>query len=687
MSSGHLAPPSPLSTLSLARLRAATGHARRVTPLQWGISLTLAALVLLGLLTPLTLGGQGRAQASVTLRSGVYCDGLKAACTDTFATWRGQPVRSTLTFFPDSTWSDIEGPDWWYQGWLSNPYRSVAVVTIPMLPAKGTSADPTPTLEEGAAGDYDAYWKVVAQRLVANDMAGVTIRPGHELNGSWYRWAAQKDPAAYAGYFRQIVTTMRSVPGANFSFDWNVAVGGDSWDATAAWPGDAYVDTVGQDVYDVKWGDSSASPQTRWNALLNGGKFHEGLQFWANFAAAHGKPISFAEWALVAAGASMANGGEGKDDPYFIQQMHTWFVTHPTAFEIYFDRTATDGDHVLNGGKFPQSATVYRQLFSSSSTVSLPSSSSSAVSSSAGSSSSAAASGSAASSDPASSDPVSSDPASSDPASDPAASGSSTDPTPAGSTPADSTSAGAPSPAPSSVGATTASAPVSHRVLLRVSGKADRAGARPLWGRTLHGNSYVFATAPSAREVAFYLDDVHRRHRPMRLVSSAPFDLQGTSEGLGRPWRTWRLTTGTHTLTAVVWLRDGSTVVRTARFHVIGRVAPAYRTVLAVTRFDTRTHAHRLAGTVVSGEEYVYLSARRPSSVASVSFYLDDPHRRSPAVRRDSRRPFDLVGSSGGKALGLDTGLMRTGWHSLMCVIHWKDGTVTTHLVRFRVVR
>ena len=370
MSSGHPAPHLAAPEHDRGRLRASRPHARRMSPVQCVLSIAVALAVLTGLAAPLVFVGQGPAQAAVTLRSGVYCDGLRPACTQTFATWRGQAVHSTLTFFPDATWSDIEGPDWWYSGWLTNPYASMAVVTIPMLPARGTTADPTPTLANGAKGAYNDYWKVVAQRLIATGMSGVTIRLGHELNGSWYRWSAQKDPAAYAGYWRQIVTTMRSVTGAKFAFDWNVAVGTDAWDATLAWPGDSYVDTVGQDVYDQKWGDASATPAVRWNALVNGaGKFHQGMAFWASFAAAHGKPVSFAEWALVASGASMANGGEGKDDPYYIQHMHDWFASHPTAFEIYFDRTATDGDHVLNGGKFPQAAALYKDLFSKPSTT------------------------------------------------------------------------------------------------------------------------------------------------------------------------------------------------------------------------------------------------------------------------------------------------------------------------------
>lgn len=345
-------------------------HARNVTLLRQLLVIGLGLALLGGLSAPLVFMGQGSAQAATQLRSGEYCDGLRAACTQTFATWRGQAVRSTLTFLPDSSWATIEGPDWWFKAWQVNPYASMAVVTIPMLPAQGTSTDPTPTLLTGATGAYNAHWRIVAQRLVATGMGAVTIRPGHELSGDWYRWSAGKNPAAYAAYWRQIVTTMRSVTGAKFSFDWNVAVGTSSWDATLAWPGDAYVDSVGQDVYDVKWGDSTATPAARFTSLVEGsGKFRQGMAFWAKFATAHGKPVSFAEWALVASGASMAAGGEGKDDPYYIQHMHDWFTTHPTAFEIYFDRTATDGDHQLNGGKFPQAAALYRQLFAAPSTT------------------------------------------------------------------------------------------------------------------------------------------------------------------------------------------------------------------------------------------------------------------------------------------------------------------------------
>ena len=689
-------------------------HARNVTLLRQLLVLGLGLALLAGLATPLVFMGQGSAQAATQLRSGVYCDGLKAACTQSFATWRGQAVRSTLTFFPDATWADIEGPDWWFKGWQANPYASMAVVTIPMLPAKGTSADPAPSLVTGATGAYNAHWKLVAQRLVATGMGGVSVRLGHELNGSWYRWSAAKNPAAYAAYWRQIVTTMRSVTGAKFTFDWNVAVGTSSWDATLAWPGDAYVDSVGQDVYDQKWGDTTATPAVRWNALVNGaGKFRQGMAFWANFATAHGKPVSFAEWALVAAGASMAAGGEGKDDPYYIQKMHDWFATHPTAFEIYFDRTAGDGDHQLNGGKFPQAAALYRQLFAAPSTTPTPTASATptksasptvsstptpTVTASATVSSTPTATPSATESSTPSSTPsdtssagtsASVDPTGS-PSGDPSASPTDTSSALPSDTPSvqPSVSAPAPSTSPSTPPpAQETRQPASTSVTLRLSQKSNRAGAQNLAGRTVRGSVYVFAAARSGTSVAFYLDDASRKRAPLHVEHTAPFDLVGTYYGSAKPLAVSNLLTGPHTVTAVTTLTDGRKVVTTTRFHVVGKTNPAYAARVLTSASASRGHSHRLSGSTMRGKAFVYLSASRPGAVRSVSFYVDDPHRHHGADRVDATKPFDLVGSRGSRALALDSRLLIRGRHSLVVVIHWRDGTTTSQIVRFRVVR
>jgi hypothetical protein len=292
--------------------------------------------------------------------SGVYCGGTSASCVQSFEAFRGTPVGIVGTFLPKTTWTDIEVPPWWPAIWRGTAYANKLVVSVPMLPDQGGA-----TLQAGARGDYDEHFKATARNLVAAGFGNAWIRPGHELNGTWYRWSAQQDPQAYAQYFRRIVLAMRSVPGQSFHFDWNVAVGGDlHMDATLAYPGDGFVDVIGEDVYDQKWQDPSATPDSRWASLVDPvGATAQGLEFWATFAKAHGKRLSFAEWGVVAKGASMSGGGAGGDDPAFIDHMHQWFGDHDVAYEIYFNQDAGDGAHRLDAGRFPLSAARYVALF------------------------------------------------------------------------------------------------------------------------------------------------------------------------------------------------------------------------------------------------------------------------------------------------------------------------------------
>jgi hypothetical protein len=70
----------------------------------------------------------------------------------------------------------------------------------------------------GAAGDYDSYFSQIARDLVNNGQGNAILRLGWEFNV----------PQGYAGgyapqfvrFWRDIVTVMRAVPGADFTFDW-----------------------------------------------------------------------------------------------------------------------------------------------------------------------------------------------------------------------------------------------------------------------------------------------------------------------------------------------------------------------------------------------------------------------------------------------------------------------------------
>jgi hypothetical protein len=229
--------------------------------------------------------------------------------------------------------------------------------------------------------------------------------------------------------------------------------------------------------------------------------------------------------------------------------------------------------------------------------------------------------------------------------------------------------------------------PASTAVTLRVSQRSNRGAALNLTGRTVRGSVYVFAVAKSGTSVAFYLDDAGRKHAALHVEHAAPFDLVGTYYGGAKPLVVGKLLTGPHTLTTVTTLTDGRKVVTTTRFHVVGKHNPAYAARLLSSASAGRGHAHRLSGSTMRGKAYVYLAAARPGAVSSVSFFVDDPRRDHEADRIDASKPFDLVGSRGSKALALDSRLLIRGRHSLVAVIHWRDGTTTSQIVRFRVVR
>ncbi len=125
------------------------------------------------------------------------------------------------------------------------------VFSIPLLPGAwdlsgpktGINANQPVSLKMGAKGLYNPYFQKLAENLVSYGLGDSILRMGWEFNGGWYTWRASSDPANFAEYWRQIVTTMRAVPGAkNLKFDWNPALGWQQFPAEQAWPGDKYAD-------------------------------------------------------------------------------------------------------------------------------------------------------------------------------------------------------------------------------------------------------------------------------------------------------------------------------------------------------------------------------------------------------------------------------------------------------------
>jgi hypothetical protein len=275
-----------------------------------------------------------------------------------FGVWSGRYPQQVVDFPPTATWSDISGPLW-----LFSPYGQAGtrlVFSLPLLPD-----DPGTTLAACAAGAYDSHWSALGRNLVSYQLEDTIVRPGWEFNGSWYRWSAAGKVSQYVGCYRRVVQSLRSVVGQDFSFDWNPNLGRGTFPAEQAYPGDAYVDYVGVDVYDVSWIHYPVArtitvveaQQRAWKDILNG---KHGLRFWANFASSHGKRLSIPEWGVT----YRSDGHGGGDNPRFIANM-IHFIEDPknrVAYANYFNSPdSADLAHDIRrpDSRFPASAAEY----------------------------------------------------------------------------------------------------------------------------------------------------------------------------------------------------------------------------------------------------------------------------------------------------------------------------------------
>lgn len=197
--------------------------------------------------------------------------------------------------------------------------------------ATGYFEAPSPALVAVAAGEYNSKFYDLGKLLVMDGLSHTIIDLGREMNGVWYEWSEHRappsEPDAYILAWRQIVTTMRSVPGQHFKFLWTVYMANSS--VAEAWPGSAYVDYIGTDIFDWYGGGNGTYPHTASGALDHEEKWQEiltaepgGLNWMAAFSQATGKPIIIPEWGLD------FHAFGGQDDPLFITNMMAWMKAH-----------------------------------------------------------------------------------------------------------------------------------------------------------------------------------------------------------------------------------------------------------------------------------------------------------------------------------------------------------------------
>lgn len=316
--------------------------------------------------------------------TGVYAGPGRVQRVREFARWVSPDHRLDLAadFAAGDDWTGIEMASGFpSRAWRGSGYRMV--YGIPLLPAtldgqRLTAADNGPALLRGAAGEFTPHFTRLATQLVRQGQGDAVLRLGWEFNSDFFPWSVGAGEAAhsptqkslaFAAYWRHVVVAMRAVPDARFTFDWNPLLQDErspAPDPTLAWPGADVVDVVGLDVYDnvpsdrARWG-----PERRWRYLLEAstgsGDRGYGLQWQAEHAAAHGKPLSFPEWGLTVRPDGSSSGGG--DNPYFVRSLAAWMAEHDVLYEVYFNDDSSAGLHCLTcGSRFPRAARLYREL-------------------------------------------------------------------------------------------------------------------------------------------------------------------------------------------------------------------------------------------------------------------------------------------------------------------------------------
>jgi hypothetical protein len=298
-------------------------------------------------------GGAAAATPS-TSHLGVYLGYQAPEGVSSFGRTVGERPRFAMDFLNGDSWSALVNTAPSYmRAWRKSGLRMIwGIPILPGATSGGSSAavasDSTYTLQQGAAGAYNSYFRKLAKDMVAGGEAKSIIRLGWEFNGNWFPWSATGQAAAFVGYWRQIVNTMRSVSGQKFTFEWNPTAGDTSaGNLVDDYPGSAYVDYVGLDVYDQQWGYYGAEGCQ--GVACQKDEFHriltepDGLNWLAKFATKEGKPIVLPEWGLGAFNPTDLSGTYqneelgGGDDPTFIDDMAAWIDAHKVFEASYWD--------------------------------------------------------------------------------------------------------------------------------------------------------------------------------------------------------------------------------------------------------------------------------------------------------------------------------------------------------------
>jgi hypothetical protein len=268
-----------------------------------------------------------------------------------WAAWTGRPVGLAMIFTTRRDWGTVESPDWPLSAFTRAHWTGQISIAQPLWPDSGGNE------RDCASGAYDEHWRRFGENLVKYGRGDAIVRLGWEFNGDWYDWYP-RNRDVWKQCFGRTVTALRAAA-PDVQIDWTMTMhqdelprGGDVW---SAYPGDAYVDIIGIDYYDMS---PPAPTQGLWDRLCTA---PSGLCTVIQEARAHGKKFSVPEWGVA------SGSGGGGDNPFFVQKMYAMFQANADvlAYESYYNNSEPDNvrSSLLNPTLNPRSAQRYLQLF------------------------------------------------------------------------------------------------------------------------------------------------------------------------------------------------------------------------------------------------------------------------------------------------------------------------------------
>ena len=308
-----------------------------------------ALFATLALFLPLSL----RASEPLT---GVFGENSMQRVLD-YEAWLGRTVDVILCTVDFQRWENYRYANWLSQTVYGKRGDRKLVYDVPIIIKDSSYA-------EAKTGKYDEHWKCLAGSILENNPGTyeIVIRPSHEMNGEWFAWGVGGNKAAqipdliaswqrFHGVFRGVAG------GERFRFSFSTTEGAS--DPRPMWPGDEYVDIVGQDVY---WkpkamggeGWETNDPKEAWEMRVSPSGYNEwNLGGMLAFAKSHGKPFQIDEW-----------GVWGPDAAPFVEAMSAFLKTNGARSQTYWNSNGGyAGELTPRDQEWPKTTQAFKTAF------------------------------------------------------------------------------------------------------------------------------------------------------------------------------------------------------------------------------------------------------------------------------------------------------------------------------------